>query len=334
MNRLGGHFFRSGWRGFRLVLITLAMALVLSGCLLRVAYQQLDWLVFWYVDDYFDLNKAQETQVKAAISRTLVWHRINQLPRYADLSRRMERAPQEAINGKFFAARYGEIIVLWDEFLRQVSPDMVALLKTLSDEQVNDVLGELAKENRKLAKDYGGSTAEERRGKQDKVIIKAFPRFTGRLTEEQEGIIRRNTAQFHDLAGDWLERRLAWQEAVGALLADRQRDPQFGERFTFILLNPNQFDSPRYRELVLENQQRAFQLVAEVVASLSPKQAAHLQETFLTYTADLEFLMRQTPARQTRNPLPDFMANPPVQAHKLPVSAVFPLRRGAFSGGG
>lgn len=131
--------------------------------------------MFWYVDDYFDLNKAQETQVKAAISRTLVWHRINQLPRYADLSRRMERAPQEAINGKFFAARYGEIIVLWDEFLRQVSPDMVALLKTLSDEQVNDVLGELAKENRKLAKDYGVPRPRSAAGSRIKSLSRPSP---------------------------------------------------------------------------------------------------------------------------------------------------------------
>ena len=60
---------------------------MLSGCVVRVVYNQLDWLALWYVEDYFDLDPAQEEQAKEMIGRTISWHRETQLPRYASLMR-------------------------------------------------------------------------------------------------------------------------------------------------------------------------------------------------------------------------------------------------------
>lgn len=267
-------------------------ATVLSGCVIRVVYEQLDWLALWYLEDYFDLDSAQEAQAKAMIADTLAWHRETQLPRYATLTRRLLGGLDGPVDPQFLATQYEEVVGLWDDLLRRVGPDLATLLRSLSDEQVDELFENLAEENRDLAKDYSGQTREERRAKQDKEIIKAFRRFTGRLSPEQEVFVRSRTARFHDLSGDWLDRRQAWQKEFRALMADRKLNARFAEQFQDLLLNPNQFDHPGYRKQVEDNQQASFRLVASVLGSLSSEQSEHLRGHLTTYISDFEALMR------------------------------------------
>ncbi|MEO7386934.1 MAG: DUF6279 family lipoprotein [Gammaproteobacteria bacterium] len=278
------------------VLVTgLLVVVLLGGCVVRVVYNQLDWLALWYIEDYFDLDSAQEQQARQMIAKTLSWHRATQLPRYADLSRRILEGIGPPVDPRFLSDRYAEAVKLWDDLLVQVAPDSARLMQSLNDDQVEDLFANLDEENEDLAKDYSDVSPEKRRAKQDKAIIAAFRRFTGRLTYEQEALVRSRTAGFHDLSTDWLERRAVWQREFRALLAGRKSDPRFAERISGLVLEPNRFDSARYRNLVLENQQASFELVAAVLGSLSPKQAGHLREHVTNYAEDFEALVRGNP---------------------------------------
>jgi hypothetical protein len=281
-----------GWYVLRLALTGLLVATVLGGCVIRVVYNQLDWLALLYVEDYFDLDRAQEEQASELISQTLTWHRDTQLPRYASLSRTVLAVTEAPVSAVFVAERYAEIVEMWDELLLRVSPGMAALLQTLSDEQVEELFARLAEENEELEEDYSGISREERRVKQGKAIIRAFRRFIGPLKPAQETLIRRETEESHDLSADWLRRRAAWQREFRLLMDGRKSDPAFADRFTDLVLNPNQFDSPGYRELVTDNQQGSFELVAEVLGTLSPAQTKHLRKAFTTYANDFDALIR------------------------------------------
>lgn len=301
-----GRAHRRGW--FRLAVTGVVAAVMLSGCVVRVVYNQLDWLALWYVEDYFDLDRAQEEQARQLIGRTISWHRETQLPRYAALLRTVLGGISPPVEAAFLAERYAEVVALWDDLLRQVAPDFAGLLRSLSDEQVEELFGNLADENRELEEDYSGISREERRAKQDKAIIKAFKRFTGRLSPEQEVLVRTRTARFHDLSADWIRRREAWQMEFRALMTGRNADPLFAERITNLLLNPNQFDGPGYRKRVLENQQSSFRLVAAVLSSLSPKQAEHLRNQLDTYARDFDALVRDSTG-QAREQAPGQTSN-------------------------
>jgi hypothetical protein len=276
----------------RLAATGVLAATLLGGCVIRVVYDQLDWLALWYVEDYFDLDDAQETQAKALIARTLAWHRATQLPQYSTLSRKLIAVIGAPTDPQFLADRYAEVVALWDALLQRASPEFAALLQTLSDEQVEELFANLAEENDELAEDYSGGTAEERREKQDKAISRAFRRFTGRLNDTQEALVDRSGAGLHDLSADWLRRRAAWQQQLRILLVGRKSDPRFAERLTNLVMNPNQFDTPGYRQLVVENQKRSFALVAEVLGSLSEGQSEHLRKTLTTYAGDFDALAR------------------------------------------
>jgi hypothetical protein len=267
-------------------------AVLLSACVVRVVYNQLDWLALWYVEDYFDLDPVQEEQAKEMIGRTISWHRQTQLPRYASLIHTVLGGIAPPVEPVFLADRYVEVVALWDDLLRHVAPDFAELLQSLGDEQVDELFTNLAEENRELEEDYSAISREERRAKQDKAIIKAFKRFTGRLSPEQELLVRTRTARFHDLSADWLGRREAWQMEFRVLMAGRKTDPLFAERVADLLQNPNQFDSPGYRALVLENQQSSLRLVAAVLSSLSQEQSEQLRNRLNTYARDFDALIR------------------------------------------
>ncbi|MEZ5565774.1 MAG: DUF6279 family lipoprotein [Gammaproteobacteria bacterium] len=271
----------------------LIASVLISGCMLRVAYEQLDWLTLWYADDYLDLSKPQKATAKAAIVELLDWHRTTQLPRYLQISNQLLEQIGKPMSPAFLECEFNEFVGVLDDSLLKVSPDIAALLESLGDAQVTHLSARLARENKEMESDYSGSSREERRRKQDKAIMRVFRRYVGRLDGTQEEMIRKATAEFHDLSAEWLQRRTQWQNEFRQLLDVRKTDPDFAARVTTLFVDQNQFDSPDYRRRVEENKVRAFAMIADVLGSLSDAQTRHLRKRLATDSADMAILIRR-----------------------------------------
>ena len=281
---------------WRVIALALLASLVLSGCVARIAYGQLDWLTRWYINSYFDLNASQERLAGEIIGRNLAWHRATQLPLYAEHIRALRAGLGGPVSAAFIAQQYEITLVLWDQSLRHMSPDIGPLLLTLGDEQLSGFFTEVEEQNAELREEYLGQGPEARRKKQDRSIIRAFRWFSGSLSRDQEALVRSYTADLHDLTEQWLERRVAWQAAFRALLENRSDNPGFEAQLTALLLDPNQFDSPEYRQRVAANREIIFAMVAEILSSGSPKQRKHLDGRLAGLATDFDELAR-TPAR-------------------------------------
>ena len=67
----------------------IVVASVLSGgCSARFAYEHLDKLIVWSVDDYFTFDAEQKRYLESGVDSFLYWHRKNELPVYAKTLRR------------------------------------------------------------------------------------------------------------------------------------------------------------------------------------------------------------------------------------------------------
>lgn len=275
---------------WRLPILALLASVLLTGCVVRVAYGQLDWLTRWSVESYLDLDDSQERLVREIIERNLAWHRATELPRYADYLRELRAGLSGPVSAEFMAQQYATTLVIWDRTLQQISPDIARLLLTLDDGQVSEFFDELEERNAELAEEYSGSTPEARRKKQDRSIIRAFHWFVGTLSPDQEAVVKSHTAGMHDLTEQWLQRRSAWQSACRELLESRSGNAAFEEQLTELLLDPNQFDSAEYRRLVAANREIAFAMSAEVLSSLSPKQRKHLDDRLSGLATDFDEL--------------------------------------------
>lgn len=63
-------------------LLAIFVFLLLSGCSSQFAYNNLDWLAYWYIDDYIDFTAEQEVIVDQKLITWLDWHKQQELPRY------------------------------------------------------------------------------------------------------------------------------------------------------------------------------------------------------------------------------------------------------------
>ncbi|TDJ44882.1 MAG: hypothetical protein E2O52_07490 [Gammaproteobacteria bacterium] len=270
------------------------LCLLLAGCsATRVLYNQLDWVVIWYLDGYFSLDEAQEEQLRETVTRNFEWHRRTQLPRYAQYCRELERESRGVLTADILEERYQRTIELWDELIGQATPGIAAFFLTLTDEQIDEFIVNLEENNQELWEKYGGETPEERRARRQKGAIKGFKRVIGRLNSEQQALVRVYMANMHDVSEEWMAGRRRWQQAFRTLLVERPAEPEFSERFLQLMMDPNRTDEPEYREKVAANRKLTFDMIIALSAQLTDAQRERLSGRLLRYARDFEILAGQ-----------------------------------------
>ena len=284
------------WRpgGLSKAICILVLCTLLSGCsAVRLAYNQLDWLTVWYLNGYFSLDEAQEEKLGEIVSRNLEWHRYTQLPKYAEFSRALERETSGILTADILEQRYAQIIVLWDEIVVQVLPDIAEFFLMLNDDQVDEFIDNLEDNNQDLWEDYAGETAAGRLERRQKGAVKGFKRIIGRLTREQKALVYAYMANMHDVSEQWMSSRREWQLEFRKLIVDRPQEPEFSERFRLLMIDPNRSDTSEYRQLVDENRATTIAMIVELSAQLTDDQRERLSRRLLNFSRDFEILSAQ-----------------------------------------
>jgi hypothetical protein len=276
------------------ILFVLLLALGVAGCsATRVLYNQLDWVSVWYLNGYFSLDEAQKTQLRDAVDRNLEWHRRTQLPEYAKFCRQLMRDADGVLTAEMLEARFQRMIALFDEMLRHALPDVSAFFLALSDEQVDEFIENLEDNNKELWDEYAGETPEQRLEQREQAAVEGFKRVVGRLTAEQKDIIRAYMINMHDVSEYWIESRRRWQQDFRDLVIERPPEPEFSERLTALMLDPNRNDDSAYRQQVDENRANFFALTLAMHATMTAKQRERFNGRLQDFARDFEILAVQ-----------------------------------------
>lgn len=275
---------------FKLLTLCVA-AIVLSGCsMTRIAYNQLDWLTVWALDDYFDLSKEQEAELRAMVDRNLEWHRYTQLPRYAEFLREFDVETQGPVTPDMLRARYDQMLVFWDDFMLQIIPDTQTFLMGLTPEQIDTMFEEAEESNEELYDDYSGDTAEKRRQRRDKASIRGIQMLTGKLNKDQKEFIKASTANMVDASEDWIDNRRVWQEKFRALLEQRPPPEEYRAQLTELFLTPRDLHDPDYRSRVETNLQLFFEMMSDLFAQLEDRQKERMSRRLNWLASDFDML--------------------------------------------
>lgn len=283
-----GRTVRQRWLA---VLLPLVVAMSVTACTAGFVYNRVHWVVSWYVNGLVSLDEPQEQRLRDIIQRTMDWHRQTQLPKYVALLDELDRQTDGVVTPEDMEARYQEMSALFDVFLRHVIPDAAGLLGTLSPEQVSELAANLEEDNEELWDEYAGSTPETRAKRRTKSALRVLQRLTGKLDQEQRAGVEARLATMNDLSDEWMERRRHWQARLVELLRSRPSADRLEAALRDLALDPNQFDTPRYREGVEENRRIIVSMVADVTNSLNDRQRAHLGRKFVEYRDDLQAII-------------------------------------------
>ena len=280
-------------RSLRFSLVVL-FSIVLSGCGVRFAYNQLDWLIPWYLDDYVELERHQETLFEDRLQAYLAWHRSDQLPRYAVFLNQVADKAEAGLNRADIEAIEQQTEVFAEAMMDRMLNDLIDLLATASDEQIAQLFQRLEEDNATYRREYIEAPPEKQRKQRFKEVIKYAERWTGRLSDDQVGQISDWAGQFELMGPEIEAARLAWREEFRRVLALRKDRVAYEQAFRTLISNPRFGRSDALQEKLDHNSELVVQLYLELDKTLSQRQRDRMVDKLRNYAQDFQLLAAQS----------------------------------------
>lgn len=271
----------TAWRLVRII-GALLLAAALGGCsAIKLGYEALDDVGYWWLDGYLDFSDQQATRVRDDLQRLHAWHRANELPRIAELLGRMEQlAP-----GSITPAQACAFVPLFQARLlavaEQAEPALAATALELTPRQLRHLQRKYNDNNKTWRREWIDLDAGERRDKRFKQVLDRLEMIYGRLDEPQravlQGGIERSIFDPQRMLGE-RQRRQQDLHHVLRTLAGSQTSPAAARSMLRgylerALKSPDAAYRP-YQEALLEEGCRTFAAVHEATTPAQREQAA------------------------------------------------------------
>jgi len=270
------------------IIILLLSSLLFVGCSTKISYFFLDWAIEWEVEEYVDLTSEQQDKFDLVIESFLVWHRQQELPRYRDqLSLLSTLANQHTMTPELWLEQVSMAKAHWFRIFDFVMPDLLPIMASLSDEQVNQLLAQLKKEQQELIEEYAGKDQAELIKDSDKRLEKKLSEWTGDITEPQKKIIHQANTQRLATLDMWLEYRHEWLSQFEQALKRRQQTDYFSQQMKLLMISPDELKSKVYRDNVTENTRKFGSMLIALNQTFSQKQRKHFDKKLAELVEDL-----------------------------------------------
>jgi hypothetical protein len=200
-------------RGIVGIILALALALGLSGCsAIKLGYNSLPELLYWWLDGYADFSDGQETQVRAELARLHAWHRQQELPQLAELLARMEKMAPGEIAPQQACAVVADVQARVKAAAEAVGPAAGVVVASFTEPQLRHMERKFRKSNDKFRREVADAAPADAQEKRYEQMLDRLESIYGRLGDPQRAVLRQGIAQSgYDAA---------------RILADRQRRQQ------------------------------------------------------------------------------------------------------------
>ncbi|TKB50613.1 hypothetical protein FCL40_05535 [Ferrimonas sediminicola] len=272
--------------------LVMVLALVLTGCSTKFVYNWLDWIIEWEVADYVDLSRSQETQFEDMVDEMLAWHRREELPRYRHQLLTLRHQINHQLTSEDALAHIGRLEQHWLRIFDHLMPRLVPLMQTLTDEQVEQLLANIRRENQKDLDRYLNKDFDQRVARANKRTAKSLKRWVGKLTPLQRQAVDDFNHERHQSMDLWVAYRQAWQERFGEALRNRSDGQRLQSELRLLLVTPDKIRPAGYRAQLTINQHNFADALESINASLTGKQRKRLNRELGSLIDDLADLSK------------------------------------------
>lgn len=267
---------------FRIFIICSGL-MCLQACSSKVAYNNIDWWIHWYVDDYIEFNEEQENTFDKYLAQWLDWHKQNELALYeAQLKEINTEIDERSLDFNRIIDHFERAKSHWERVQTHISPDLAKLASTLNNEQIVAFFAALEKENKKnqeeLNEQQAKPLAEQLKNRREK-IEENIEKRVGNLNAEQKQIIATYVEQYIPTKKLWVAYQRNIQSAARKLFAGRAFNANFEQDLVAIMTNPDQFKSAQYIQASKHNMKLTATMIAELLTTLSNKQRGKLKQS-------------------------------------------------------
>lgn len=167
------------------------MALALWGCsTLRLGYNNIDEVGYWWLDGYVDLERGQSQRVREDIASLHAWHRSRELPRIEAFLHQLEQAAPADITPAQACNFAPQVRGFMKSLAEQAEPALVTLAVSISPEQLRHLEQKYSRNNAKFRKEWVQLTPRELQDKRFETALERSERVYGRLGTAQRAVLR------------------------------------------------------------------------------------------------------------------------------------------------
>ena len=265
----------------------LILLLFLGGCSsITFIYNQFDNLFPWYLESYVDLDRDQKQYLDELLTPFFQWHRVEEMPKYAQIIGSLESAIDNEIDIESIALITDNVEESWFRLEDQMIVWIIPLARELSDEQIAKFIQVLRTKTTKSEKKLLLRNDQVYQSDSYKSIRKNLRRFMGSLTKDQLDLVKITSKEMKRTDGERIQSRKVFIEKLNLIL---QKEQGWEERLEKITHSD---------ELVAENYQSTYdfntvliqQLLVAILNSRNDKQDKKLRTQLSRYKSDINSL--------------------------------------------
>ena len=278
------------YKALRALLAVLVISVSTSGCTTKLAYDFLDWGLYWELKDYVKFTRDQRLLVKDEISQLIDWHRSEELPQYADQLEKLSKELKSGITVEQLEEPYNNLRDSWQRIVIKTLPAAVDIISNLNDEQVNDFFEMLIEKEGDDAKKIEKGTNARTLKKREAYVSKKIVDVIGKLNEDQKSLIAQWALSMKPTKELSLAQAIQWRTRMQTVLAERHNKQQLENNLMVLFANPDQLRSASYRRVIEKNKRLIMQLLFDLNQTLTNQQRSKLVKKLKSYINDFRDL--------------------------------------------
>ncbi|UYI50124.1 DUF6279 family lipoprotein [Vibrio natriegens] len=259
---------------YSLILISI---FVLAGCTKKFFYNNLDWFVLEYLDDYVTLNQEQENLLEERLLVLAEWHKQEELPRYVDHLKEMETMTEEDITLNYLQKNRERFREHYNRIVSKVAPELFSLSLLLTPQQQREFLLNVQKDYKKRNAKYADKTEKEVR----KIVFENTEEWVtewiGDLNDDQQRSVTQFSNQVILNSPLWRNYRASIYQELEYMFDNKSNSVIYQKVFMQLMFEPESFYSDQLSQNMDHNLALVDQLILSLSKSMTEKQWHHFR---------------------------------------------------------
>ena len=276
--------------------VLMAAVLLAAGCSsVRFTYNHGDTLLYWWMNNYLDLDSDQSGWLKRDIDNLFQWHRKTQLKDYVQLLANGQRQLAGSMTAADLAGDFQDIKARTELLAYKALPELADLARSVRPEQIAQMEKKFVKNNDDFRKKFMRGDVEERQKARYKKSMEQFELWFGSFSSEQEAVLRKaSDARAFDNE-IWLDERVRRQKRIVAVLHKINQEKLTKDATIAVLHNLvkelfDRFEAPERKAFFDTYTSGTIQMILAAVRIATPAQKAHAQKRMQGWIEDFNAL--------------------------------------------
>lgn len=179
----------------RPLLVALAAVLLTSCSAVKLAYNNLPDLGYWWIDGYADLGEIQSVQLRNDLARLHDWHRANEMSHVAELLLQVQRDAPADTTAQAVCRFFDQVRERFDVLRLQTEPGALTLAMSLTPAQIGHIEGKFAKGNAEWRRKWISGDRAQRLERRLASSVERAEQFYGTLDDQQRAVLQTGLAR-------------------------------------------------------------------------------------------------------------------------------------------